>query len=253
MSLFSVEGKTVIVTGGAHGLGLNYARTLLDHGARVAICDKNPQFLEEAVKTLREAGYAVLAGEVDVTREPEIQDFVDKVEKAYGGIDVLINNAGVLLRRSPEVMTEQEWDFIQNVNVKGTFLFSKTVGSRMIAGKRPGKIINITSQAGVRAGDLRIGYCTSKAAIIHFTKTLALEWGKYGITVNAIGPGYIKTDMNADLRADPEKYAAWQAEIPLGDFGDPEVLNGTLLFLSSAASDYITGQSIFVDGGVTVK
>ena len=251
--LYSVEGRVAIVTGGAHGIGEVYAGGLAEHGAKVAICDINGDNLKRVAAEFAAAGLDCLTGIVDVTKQPQIESFVQKVVETYGGIDILVNNAGVLLRRNPEDMTESEWDFIMDTNVKGTFLFSQAVGKRMIQAGKGGKIINISSQAGVRACDRRLGYCTSKAAIAHFTKTLALEWGKYAINVNAIGPGYIKTDMNADLRADPVRYSQMVKEVPLGDFGEPQDILGTLIFLSAKASDYVTGQIIFVDGGITVQ
>lgn len=252
-NLFSLEGKVAIVTGGAHGIGLSYAKGLLDHGARVAICDINEKFLQDANKELGEYGNSFMTGQADVTSAGQIHEFVGQVLEIFGQVDILVNNAGVLIRKWPEEMNGDDWDFVMDINVKGTFLFSVEVGKWMIAQKKKGKIINISSQAGVRAADRRLAYCTSKAAIIHLTKTLANEWGKHAINVNAIAPGYIKTDMNKDLRADERVYQAMKDEVPLGDFGVPEDITGTMIYLSSEASDYITGQIIFADGGIVTK
>jgi len=252
-NLFSVEEKVAIVTGGAHGLGLSYAKGLLDHGARVAICDVNEQFLADARKELAKYGESAMAGQVDVTSAEQISAFVRKVVDRFGQVDILLNNAGVVLRKWPEDMDGNDWDFVMNINVKGTFLFATEVGRWMIANQRKGKIINIASQAGYRAADRRLAYCTSKASIVHFTRTLANEWGKYGINVNAIAPGYIISDMNKDLRADETRYKAMRDEVPLGDFGMPEDITGTVIYLSSAASDYITGVIVPADGGLIVK
>lgn len=253
MGMFSVKDKVAIVTGGAHGIGQAYAQAYLENGAKVAICDINQEFLNEAESYFNEKGFQVMTGRVDVTSYADIQGFVKKVIDKLGGIDILVNNAGVLIRKFPEEMYENDWDFVMDINVKGSFMFATEVGRYWINNKRKGKIVNISSQAGVRAADRRLVYCTSKAAIIHFTKALANEWGKYGINVNAIGPGYIKTDMNKDLRADPIRYQNMKDEIPMGDFGLPEDLAGTLLYLSSSASDYVTGQTIFIDGGLVTK
>lgn len=250
-NLFSIKDKVIIISGAGKGIGYVYAKGLAAQGAKIAICDINEDNINKAVQDFKEAGYQVYGQKVDVTSQAQIEDFVQAVIKKFDGIDALINNAGVLLRRLPEEMSESEWDFIIDTNVKGTFLFSQAVGKEMIKAGKGGKIVNISSQAGVRAADRRLGYCTSKAAIIHFTKTLASEWGKYKINVNAIGPGYIKTDMNADLRADQVRYDAMKKEVPLGDFGEPEDIMGTMIFLCSAASDYVTGQIVFVDGGIT--
>lgn len=251
--LFSVRDKVIIITGAGQGIGRVYAKGLAEHGARIAICDLNEENLKETEREFRDAGFDVFAQRVDVTSQKQIDVFVKAVVGYFGSLDALINNAGVLLRRLPEEMLESEWDFIMDTNVKGTFLFSQAVGKEMIKAGRGGKIVNVSSQAGVRAADRRLGYCTSKAAIIHFTRTLANEWGKYHINVNAIGPGYIKTAMNADLRSDPVRYDQMKKEVPLGDFGEPEDILGTLVFLCSVASNYVTGQTIFVDGGVTTQ
>ena len=251
--LFSVKDKVVVVTGGAHGLGFAYAKGFLEHGAKVAICDINEGFLKEAEEALSCYPGRVFSGRVDVTSAEQIKSFVDQVEAHYGRIDVLVNNAGVLIRKFPEEMNEADWDFVSDINVKGTFLFAIEVGKRWIAKGEKGKIVNISSQTGLRAADRRLVYCTTKAAIIQFTRTLANEWGKYGINVNAIGPGYIKTDMNKDLRADPQRYQSMKDEVPQGDFGLPEDLVGTMIYLTSSASDYVTGQVVFVDGGLVTK
>ncbi|KJS81164.1 MAG: hypothetical protein JM58_17600 [Peptococcaceae bacterium BICA1-8] len=253
VDMFSIKDKVIIVTGSGKGIGYVYAKGLAEKGAKIAICDINQENLNKVEQEFKGAGYQVVSQKVDITNQSEIENFVKEVINNFGKIDVLINNAGVLLRRLPEEMLENEWDFIMDINVKGTFLFSQAVGKEMIKADCGGKIINISSQAGVRAADRRLGYCTSKAAIIHFTRTLANEWGKHKINVNAIGPGYIKTDMNTDLRADPVRYAKMKQEVPLGDFGEPEDILGTIFYLCSGASDYVTGQIIFVDGGITTQ
>ena len=250
---FSLENKVAIITGGAHGIGIVYAKGMLEKGAKVAVCDVNEKYIEEAKKELAKYGGSVIFGQVDVTNSTQVEDFVKETVKAFEGIDILVNNAGVLIRKFPEDMDQKDWEYVMDINVTGTFLFSVAVGKTMIASKKRGKIINISSQTGYRAADRRLAYCTSKAAVISFTKTLAYEWGKYGINVNAIAPGYIKTDMNKDLRADPVRYQSMKDEVPLGDFGVPEDLVGTLVFLSTSASDYVTGVTIPVDGGIVTR
>jgi NAD(P)-dependent dehydrogenase (short-subunit alcohol dehydrogenase family) len=248
--LFSVKDKVVIITGCARGIGLTYARGLGAHGAKLAICDIQDEKIREVGQELEKSGCEVLTSRVDVTDPGDISDFIQQVLKKYGRIDGLVNNAGVLMRRTPEEMTLEEWELIQKVNVNGTFLFAQAVGLEMIR-KREGSIVNIASIAARQALDLRIAYCTSKAAVQHFTRTLAFEWGKYNIRVNAIAPGFIKSDMNADLRANEEIYNRMVSEVPLARFGEPDDLLGTLMYLLSSASTYVTGQTIFVDGGKT--
>ena len=249
-NLFSVQDRVVIITGCARGIGLTYARGLGEHGAKLAICDIQDKEIIEKGRDLEKSGCEVMASRVDVTNPEEIDAFVQQAVKRFGRIDGLVNNAGVLMRRTPEEMKLEEWEFIQKVNVNGTFLFAQAVGKEMIK-QREGSIVNIASIAAKQALDLRLAYCTSKAAVEHFTRTLAFEWGKYNIRVNAIAPGFIKSDMNADLRANPEIYNRMVSEVPLGCFGEPEDLLGTLLYLLSSASTYVTGQTIFVDGGKT--
>lgn len=246
-----LQGKNVIITGSARGIGEEYARGLAKAGASLALCDRNGGQLEETAHRLREqTGAAVVCREVDVTDEQQVDAFTASVLEQYGRIDGLVNNAGVLLRRKPEEMSREEWEFIMGVNVTGTFLFSKSVGKVMI-GQRKGSIVNIASIGARQALSLRAAYCTSKAAVEHLTRCLAFEWGQHGVRVNAIAPGYTATDMNADLRSDPAVYARMVSEVPLGRFGMPADLVGTLVFLLSEASEYVSGQTIYVDGGKT--
>ncbi len=248
--IFSVQDKVVIVTGSGRGLGFEYAKGLALRGAKVVLCDLSAELLTQAEAALKELGCEVMTRIVDVTKAEDVESFVDEVIAEYGRIDCLVNNAGVLLRRTPEEMSEKDWDFMMNVNLKGTFLFAQAVGKKMIDA-HSGSIINVASIGGKVALDRRLGYCTSKAAVDHFTRVLAFEWGKYNVRVNAIAPGYIKSAMNADLRADPVRYKAMVDDVPLGRFGDPEDLVGTILFLCSEASAFISGQTIYVDGGKT--
>ena len=167
------------------------------------------------------------------------------------GLDLLVNNAGVLLRASPDDTALARWRSVMSVNVDAAFLCARAAG-RLMKPRRRGAIVNISSIASVKALDGRIAYCTSKAAIAHMTRMLALEWGPFGIRSNAIAPGFIRTRMNADLRAIPEKAAAMTAQVPLKRFAEPEELVGPLLFLASSAARYVNGHILFVDGGLQV-
>ncbi len=251
-NLFSIKDRVIIVTGSAQGIGLTYARGLAGQGAKLALCDRQADKLAAAQAEVAAAGAEVMAAPVDVTSPEQVQGFVAQTVARFGRIDALVNNAGVLLRRTPEEMTADEWDFIQDVNVRGTFLFAQAVGREMIK-RREGAIVNIASIASRQALSLRLGYCTSKAAVEHFTRTLAYEWGRYNIRVNAIAPGYIKSDMNADLRANPAVYDKMVSEVPLGRFGEADDLLGTMVFLCSPAAAYVSGQTIYVDGGKTTQ
>jgi NAD(P)-dependent dehydrogenase (short-subunit alcohol dehydrogenase family) len=246
--LFSIQGKVAVVTGGAMGLGFEYAKALLTSGAKVAICDIDIENLEPAVKELNRFGEAT-GYVVNVTSEQEVSQFANQVFEQYGRIDILINNAGVVQRKTVEDMDGFEWDRVMDVNVKGTFLCSKYFGQYMKQ-QQNGKIVNISSIAGRKGMELRLAYCSSKAAIEHFTRTLARDWAPFQIQVNAIGPGYIATRMNEDMRNDRIVYKKLVDSIPAGRFGEAADLIGTLLYLVSPASNYVSGQTIFVDGGV---
>ncbi|MCM3763241.1 SDR family oxidoreductase [Alkalihalobacillus oceani] len=250
--LFSIENKVAVVTGAARGLGFVYAKALLEKGAKVVICDLNKENVDQAVSNLQKISTQVYGYQVNVSSEKEIQDLVKEVESNIGEVDILVNNAGVVQRMETTEMDVREWDRIMDVNAKGTFLCCRYFGVHMKKRKR-GKIVNIASIAGRKGLDLRLAYCTSKASVEHLTRTLAMEWGPDGVNVNAIGPGYIKTKMNEDTRSDKKRYTQMINDVPMGRFGEPEELIGSLLFLVSSASDYITGHTIFVDGGLLTK
>lgn len=251
MSLFSVENKIAVVTGAARGLGFAYTKALLSNGVKVIICDLHEESVYSAVSSLSSYG-EVFGIKADVSNESDIQEMATIVLQRYGRIDILVNNAGICQRTITEEMSPEEWDRVMSVNVKGTFLCCRYFGPHMIR-QRSGKIVNVSSIAGRIGLDLRLAYCTSKAAIEHLTRTLASQWGSYNINVNAIGPGFIKTNMNEDLRADPAMYKKMVEQVPMNRFGEPEELTGTLLYLVSSASDYVNGQTIFVDGGLLSK
>lgn len=245
---FRINGTIAVVTGGANGLGYEYAKALLKKNLKVVICDINESEVQLAVANLKEFGH-VYGDVVNVTSEVEVSNWVKNIVDKHGRVDYLINNAGVVQRKTIAEMDGAEWDRVMDVNVKGTFLCSKYFAEVMVS-QKSGKIINVASISGRKAMDLRLAYCTSKASVEHFTRTLARELGPSNIRVNAIAPGYISTRMNADMRNDPIILKSLIKSIPLGDFGTSDDLIGTLLFLVSSASDYITGQTIFVDGGV---
>lgn len=248
---FSIRGKIAVITGGANGLGYEYAKALLIKKIDVIICDINRTEVELAEKNLSKYG-SVKGYVVDISKEEDVIEWVNTIQSRHGFVDFLINNAGVVQRKTLIQIDGTEWNRIMDINVKGTFLCSRYFGQSMMKARK-GKIINISSVAGRKAMDLRLAYCTSKAAIEHFTRTLAYEMGKYNVTVNAIAPGYIASRMNEDVRSDPQTYEEFVKAIPLQKFGVAEDLIGPMLFLISQASDYVTGQTIFVDGGVTTN
>jgi len=244
----SLKGRAGIVTGASRGLGNGIATGLAQAGADLTITSRELEKIEGVAREIKAWGGEVLPLKVDVTKKEDIEMMVKKTLEKFGKIDFLFNNAGRITRVPSENFKEEDWDEEINVNLKGTFLCCQAVGKVMIKQKR-GKIINISSVASFIGGKNIPAYVASKGGVSQLTKSLASDWAKYNIRVNAIGPGYFVTDLTDALRRDPERFSAISARIPLGRWGEPEDLAGIAVFLASDASDYITGQTIFVDGG----
>ena len=244
---FSVEGMTALVTGAAGDIGRCLVAGLLDGGASVVAVDRDEGALAEAL-----SGWAndrVSTAACDITDEAAVERlFADRVA---GDLDLLVNNAGVMLRATPEETEFERWRALMSVNLDAAFLCARAAG-RLMKPRGQGAIVNISSIASIKALDGRVAYCTSKAAIAHMTRVLALEWGPFGVRSNAIAPGFIRSRMNAELRAIPERAAAMTAQVPLKRFAEPEELVGPLLFLASPAARYVNGHVLFVDGGLQV-
>ncbi len=253
LDLFRLDGKTAIVTGGGRGLGRYMAEALSDAGANVVICSRKIEPLEEVREEIKARGGKAHAVECDVTDPEDVEKVVRKAEEAFGAIGVLVNNSGATWGAPAVEMPLEKFDQVVQVNVRGTFLMSQTVGRRMIEAGTGGAIINISSIAGLLGGHpdymQTVGYNTSKGAIISMTRDLATAWAPHGITVNAIAPGWFPTRMSGGLIENFEDKML--SGIPLHRFGNPEDLKGVVVFLSSSAASYITGQTLAVDGGAT--
>jgi NAD(P)-dependent dehydrogenase (short-subunit alcohol dehydrogenase family) len=236
--LFDLRGRVAIVTGGSVGLGRQMAEGLAEMGANLVLCARKKERCLQAAE--------------DVKQPSSIRDVAEATLKQFGRIDILINNAGTSWGAPAEDMTLEQWNKVLETNLTGTFLFSQAVGKIMIAQRR-GKIINIASVAGMRGSPPRfsaIGYSTSKAGVIMFTKDLACKWGLHNIQVNAIAPGWFPTDMSEKVIERNKE--SLLAAIPLGRFGGPNDLKGAAIFLASGASDFVTGHTLVVDGGQSV-
>lgn len=244
---FSVAGTTALVTGAAGDIGRCLVAGLLEGGATVVAVDHDAGGLTAAAQQW--ASDRVTTAVCDITDEAAVDRLFAR--SVPPELDLLVNNAGVLLRAAPEETEFERWRALMSVNVDAAFLCARAAG-RLMKPRGRGAIVNISSIASVKALDGRVAYCTSKAAIAHMTRVLALEWGPHGIRSNAIAPGFIRTRMNADLRAIPEKAAAMTAQVPLKRFAEPEELVGPLLFLASPAARYVNGHVLFVDGGLQV-
>lgn len=244
---FSVAGTTAVVTGAAGDIGRCLVAGLLEAGATVVAVDRDADGLAAAQG--RWASDRVTTAACDITDEAAVDRLF--AEAVPAELDLLVNNAGVLMRAAPEDTEFARWRALMSVNVDAAFLCARAAG-RLMRPRGSGAIVNISSIASIKALDGRVAYCTSKAAIAHMTRSLALEWGPHGIRSNAIAPGFIRTRMNADLRAIPEKAEAMTDQVPLKRFAEPEELVGPLLFLASPAARYVNGHILFVDGGLQV-
>ncbi|NIO07857.1 MAG: glucose 1-dehydrogenase [Deltaproteobacteria bacterium] len=246
---FSLKGKSGIVTGGGSGIGKGMATGLVQAGAEIVIAGRKRERLEETARELRQFGGPVIPVQADVSRMGDIQSLVDRAVEEFGKIDFLFNNAGINRRDSAEDFSERDWDEVININLKGSFFLAQAAARVMISQKRKGKIINTSSLISISGGKRVVSYAASKGGVTQITKAMANDWAQYNILVNAIGPGWVNTELTKALREDKERFAELSARIPLGRWADPEDLAGAAVFLASDASDYITGQTIFVDGG----
>lgn len=254
LQLFDLTNKVALITGGGRGLGKQIAATYAEMGCHLVLCSRKKEVCEEVATELsKKYKVRAVAYELDVTKENEVNEVVADVIEKFGKIDILVNNSGATWGAPVEDMPLEAWNKVIDVNVTGTFLLCKAVGKHMIENKY-GKIINLASAAGitVRPPEVTntIGYTTSKAAVIHFTKDLAMKWARHNIYVNAIAPGMFRTRMTEGVLTQNE--AAIIETIPLQKVGDENMLKGAAIYLASQASDFVTGTVLSVDGGSTL-
>ena len=251
MDWFDIQGKVALVTGASKGLGKAMAMGLAKAGADLALCARSLDELEKSRAEAGSHGVTAKAYRMDVLARASIREAVDSIVRDFGRIDILVNNAGVNVRKPVTQLAEEEWDLVLDTNLKGYFLVAQAVAPHMIA-RGKGKIINIASIMGTVALDNLVAYASSKGGVVQMTKVMAIEWAKHNIHVNAIGPTYFETPLVAALRDDPERFRFINERTPMGRWGQPEELEGTVIFLASRASDFVTGQTIYVDGGWTI-
>jgi gluconate 5-dehydrogenase len=251
--IFGLDNKVALVMGGAGGIGHALAMGLSRQGAKVVISSRNQQALDEAAKVISdETGNEVLALTSDVTNEESVSDLVKKIVAKLGTIDILVNAMGLNIKRDAFEYPMEDWRKLMDINITGTMIACKQVGVQVFKDKKAGKIINLSSVRGIsgKAGG-NVGYSATKGAVQMITKSLALEWAPYNINVNAIGPALVITPGTIHIKNNPELAEQYKKGIPLGRLGMPEDMAGACIFLASSASDFVTGQTIFVDGGVT--
>lgn len=252
--LFSLVGKTALVTGGSRGLGLQIAEALGEQGATLVLSSRKQSDLDEAVAHLKSRGIEASAIAADLSQEASVAPLVAETLKRLGHIDILVNNAGASWGAPAEDHPLEAWDKVMNLNIRSIFMLSQAVGKASMIPRKYGRIINVASIAGFSGnapGTMEtISYNTSKGACVNFTRTLAGEWGKYGITVNALAPGFFPSKMTKGL-LDKLGREAMASHAPLNRIGDDEDLKGAALLFASDAGKHITGQILAVDGGVS--
>jgi NAD(P)-dependent dehydrogenase (short-subunit alcohol dehydrogenase family) len=251
-TLFDLTGKTALVTGGSRGLGLQIAEALGEAGAKIVLSSRKAADLEEAAAHLQDKGIDTRWVAADASQPAEIDRVADEAMQRVGHIDILVNNAGATWGAPAETHPLEAWDKVMNLNIRSIFLMSQAIGRRSMIPRKNGRIINVASIAGLAgSADMQfIAYGTSKGAVVNFTRTLAGEWGRYGITVNALAPGFFPSKMTKGVlnAFGVDKLAA---AAPLGRIGDDDDLKGAAVLFASQAGKHITGQILAVDGGVS--
>jgi NAD(P)-dependent dehydrogenase (short-subunit alcohol dehydrogenase family) len=246
---FSLEGQVAVITGGSRGLGKAIALTFSEAGADIVVCSRGIEDIQLVAKEIQNLGGHSLGIQTDVSHKSDVDNLIQRVMDEFGHIDILVNNAGAAINILPILeQNEDVWDTIMDINLKGPYLCSLAVSKIMVKQKK-GNIINMSSAGGLLQG-FGNAYAVSKAGLIKMTRILAFELGKHNVRVNAIAPGWVKTEMNRMIWSNPEALKGFLTKIPLGQFGQPSDVANAALFLASEASSYITGHTLVVDGGM---
>jgi gluconate 5-dehydrogenase len=250
IKLFDLSGKRALITGGTHGLGMAMAKGIGHAGAKLIINGHSPDKMKDALDAYRNEGIDATGYLFDVTNDQSVKEAIDKIEKEVGPIDILVNNAGIIKRIPILEMDVADFRQVIDVDLVGPFIVSKHVGKYMVE-RKAGKIINICSMMSELGRNTVTAYAAAKGGLKMLTKNMATEWAKYNIQVNGIGPGYFATEQTAPIRVNGHPFNDFIINrTPAARWGDPDDLTGTAIFLSSAASDFVNGQIIYVDGGI---
>ncbi|MHB8576293.1 MAG: SDR family NAD(P)-dependent oxidoreductase [Dehalococcoidia bacterium] len=248
LGIFDLSGKTALITGGSRGLGAEAARALASAGARVVICGRTESDLIAVRDEIRASGGDAHAIVADVTDEPVVDAMIAEIVDRFGRLDILVNNAGKNVRKPALELSTSEFDDVLSLNLRSYILCARAPG-RVMVKQRYGRVINVSSILASIGLATQTAYASSKGAIGQLTRVLAIEWAPFGVTVNAIGPTYFETELTRPLFEDPERRRFITERTPMGRWGQPNELAGTYILLASDASAYITGQTIYVDGG----
>jgi NAD(P)-dependent dehydrogenase (short-subunit alcohol dehydrogenase family) len=247
---FRLTDKVAIVTGASKGIGYGTALALADAGAHVVVTSRELERAQPVAADIQQMGREALPLALEVTALDSIEAMVEAAVARFGRIDILVNNAGINIPEPALEVSEEHWDHLLDINLKGVFFCAQRVGRVMVAQGR-GKIVNISSQMGFVGGKLRAGYCSSKGGVVQLTKALAIEWASHGVNVNGVAPTFLKTPFTAPMFENETFRSDVLRNIPLGRIGEVEDVLGAIIFLASSASDLVTGHTILVDGGWT--
>ena len=248
--LGGISGKVAIVTGATRGIGQAISQAYAAAGIKVAVVSRSAADCEQAAQSINEAGGDAMAAPCDVTQVAAFRKVVEQVVEYWGRLDIMVNNAGTAITCKAIDLSEAEWDRVVDLDLKSVFFCAQSAARVMIP-QQSGKIINVASSLGLVGANGLIPYCAAKGGVVNLSRALASEWARYGIQVNSLCPGYVITDINRDKLSDEKTQAALLAKTPAGRLGQVGDMTGAALFLASPASDYMTGQSLTVDGGWT--